>query len=68
MRESQTSSDVQLEEEEEEKKKAFTHQLAKHRSVRVERGHAVAIVQKSSSDIDAKERAHFLGDASTGIS
>ena len=47
MRESQTSSDVQLEEEEEEeKKKAFTHQLAKHRGVRVERSHAVAIVQE----------------------
>ena len=45
MRESQTSSDVQLEEEEEEKK-AFTHQLAKHRGVRVERSHAVAIVQE----------------------
>ena len=37
------------------------------RGVRVERGHAVAIVKKSSSDIDAKERAHFLGDASGNI-
>ena len=67
MRESQTSSDVQLEEEEEEeekeeeKKKAFTHQLAKHRSVRVERGHAVAIVQEVVFGHRRKRTRTFLG-------
>ena len=66
MRESQTSSDVQLEEEEEEekeeeKKKAFTHQLAKHRSVRVEHGHAVAIVQEVVFGHRRKRTRTFLG-------
>ena len=64
MRESQTSSDVQLEEEEEkekEEKKAFTHQLAKHRSVRVERGHAVAIVQEVVFGHRRKRTRTFLG-------
>jgi len=43
------------------KKKAFTHQLAKHRSVRVERGHAVAIVQEVVFGHRRKRTRTFLG-------